>query len=210
MSDETRAATRKRRRTPGGRCFVVLLRGGLRVAEALALGERDLAMERLGLGTARRPGSRVASNSRSGRSSASSTARPARAPLVERQCTRQGSPARRPSGHPASLRAAPAAPRRRRRARTRGVPLNVIRRQLGHANLSGPERRVCARYHRRPRPRPICSPGDRVRRRALPPVGAAARPARRRNRRRLLRAPGVGGRRRREAVGGATSARRGR
>jgi integrase len=35
----------------------------------------------------------------------------------------------------APLRAAPAAPRARARAGPRGVPLNIIQRQLGHANL---------------------------------------------------------------------------
>jgi len=42
-----------------------------------------------------------------------------RAALVERQRARRVSPARRPSAHPAPLRTAPAAPRSRRRARSR-------------------------------------------------------------------------------------------
>ena len=99
--------------------IVVLWRGGLRVAEALALGERDLdprrgsLLVRNGKGGRRReigmdawgweqlrPGSPPASSCRSGRCSASSTARPAggrgRAPT--RASSSAGSPPRRVSG----------------------------------------------------------------------------------------------------------------
>jgi site-specific recombinase XerD len=130
-----------------------LWRGGLRVAEALALGERDLdprrgsLLVRNGKGGRRReigmdawgrsnyaPGSPLASSSRSGRCSASSTARPVdgrgRAPTrVEfRRLTAQAGIRRRFAPH--QLRHAHAVELARE-----GVPLNVIQRQLGHANL---------------------------------------------------------------------------
>jgi integrase len=119
---------------------IVLWRGGLRIQEALALGERDLdprrgsLLLRSGKGGRRheigmdawgweqlRRGWMPASSCRSGRCSALSTARPAggrgRAPTRA-----SSSAARRPRGHPATLRAAPATPRPRRRARPRGRP----------------------------------------------------------------------------------------
>ena len=107
--------------------IVVLWRGGLRVAEALALGERDP-----------RRGSLLVSNGKGGRrreigmdawagSSCGPGRRPRRAPgwatvlrdrrpvpraaVVERQRARRVSPACRPSGYPAPVRAAPATPR---------------------------------------------------------------------------------------------------
>ena len=134
--------------------IVVLWRGGLRVQEALTLGERDLDHRRgsllvrngkgrppprdrdgrLGLGAAtavaRRP------DRAAGRTAVLRHRRPdARAAVVERQRARRVPPARRPRRHPAPLRSAPAAPRPRRRTRARRVPLNVIQRQLGHLNL---------------------------------------------------------------------------
>ena len=119
--------------------IVVLWRGGLRIQEALALGERDLdprrgsLLVRNGKGGRRReigmdawgweqlrpwlgrPG-RAA-----GRAAVLRHRRPdPRAALVERQRPRRVPPARRPGGYPAPLRAAPAAPCPRRRARPRG------------------------------------------------------------------------------------------
>jgi integrase len=44
-------------------------------------------------------------------------------------------PARRPRGSQASVRAASAAPRSRLELAREGVALNIIQRQLGHANL---------------------------------------------------------------------------
>ena len=121
--------------------IVVLWRGGLRVAEALALGERDLDPRR---------GSLLVRNGKGGRRREIGmdawgweqlrpwlAARlelpvgplfcvidgPTRGPaLVERQRARQIPSARRPSRHPAPLRTAPAAPRSRCRARTRRRP----------------------------------------------------------------------------------------
>jgi hypothetical protein len=98
--------------------IVVLWRGGLRVGEALSLGERDLdprrgsLLVRNGKGGRRReigmdawgweqfrPGSPLASSSRSGRCSASSTARPADGPgrALTRASNSVGSPPRRVS-----------------------------------------------------------------------------------------------------------------
>ena len=56
-------------------------------------------------------------------------------PLVQRQCALRIPPARRPSRYPAPLRAAPAPPCAAVELAREGVPLNVIQRQLGHANL---------------------------------------------------------------------------
>ena len=121
--------------------IVVLWRGGLRVAEALALalGERDLdprrgsllvrngkggrrreiGMDAWGLGAtaplARRP-PRAAGRAAVLRHRRSDP----RAVLVQRQRARRVPPARGPGGDPAPLRAAPAPPRPRRRARPRG------------------------------------------------------------------------------------------
>src|SRR5215203_4217492 len=58
-----------------------------------------------------------------------------RAALVERQRARRVPPPRGPGGYPAPLRAAQAAPRTCRQLAREGMPLNVIQRQLGHANL---------------------------------------------------------------------------
>jgi integrase len=117
---------------------VVLWRGGLRVAEALALGEWDLDPRR---------GSLLVRNGKGGRRREIGmnawgweqlrpwlTARlelpvgplfcvidgPTRGWPWSRQRARRVSPARRPSWYPAPLRATPAAPRPRRRARSRG------------------------------------------------------------------------------------------
>jgi hypothetical protein len=99
--------------------IIVLWRGGLRIQEALALGERDLdprrgsLLVRSGKGGRRReigvdawgrsrwaPGSPLASSCRSGRCSASSTARPAGGPGRAPMCASSsaGSPPRRVSG----------------------------------------------------------------------------------------------------------------
>ena len=99
--------------------IVVLWRGGLRVAEALALGERDLDPRRGSLlmrngkggrrreigmdawaGRSSRPGSPPASSSRPGRCSASSTARPAgdRGRVPTCASSSAGSPPKRVSG----------------------------------------------------------------------------------------------------------------
>jgi hypothetical protein len=115
---------------------VVLWRGGLRVQEALALGERDLdprrgsLLVRHGKGGRRReigmdawgweqlrPCSRHASSSRSGRCSASSTARPAGGPGRAPGCASSsaGSPPGRESDggsrHPHSATPMPSNPR---------------------------------------------------------------------------------------------------
>jgi integrase len=111
---------------------VVLWRGGLRVAEALSLGERDLDPRR---------GSLLVRNGKGGRrreigmdawgweqlrpwlaarlelpgwGAVLRHRRPdLRAALVERQRARRVPPARRPSGHPTPLRTSPAPPRPR-------------------------------------------------------------------------------------------------
>jgi integrase len=118
--------------------IVVLWRGGLRVQEALTLGEADLDLRR---------GSLLGRNGKGGRrreigmgrlglgAAAPLARRPPRAPgraavlrhrrpdprtaLVERQRARRIPPGCRPSGDPAPLRTAPAPPRPRRRARAR-------------------------------------------------------------------------------------------
>jgi site-specific recombinase XerD len=133
--------------------IVVLWRGGLRVQEALALGAHDLDAStahcswRNGKGGRRRetgmdawgweqlrPWLAARVELLSARCSASSTARPAGA-VVKRERARRVSPARRPRRDTAPLRITPASPRPRPGARPRGVALNVIQRQLGHANL---------------------------------------------------------------------------
>ena len=132
--------------------IVVLWRGGLRIQEALALGERDLDPRR---------GSVLVRNGKGGRRreigmdawgweqlGPGSDAR-RRAPVGPLFCVIDGPTRGRPwssangasssAGSPpkraSAPSAAPAAPRPRRRARREGVPLNVIQRQLGHANL---------------------------------------------------------------------------
>ena len=119
--------------------IIVLWRGGLRIQEALALGERDLdprrgsLLVRNGKGGRRREigmdawgvGAAATVAGRPGRAADRAAVlrhrRPdPRAAVVERQCARRVSPACRPGGYPAPLRAAPAAPRPRRRARPRG------------------------------------------------------------------------------------------
>ncbi len=57
------------------------------------------------------------------------------AALVSRSGPRDAPAARRHRRRATTLRAAPTAPRPRRRDGREGVPLNVIQRQLGHANL---------------------------------------------------------------------------
>jgi integrase len=113
--------------------IVVLWRGGLRVQEALALGQRDLDARPRLTARAQRQG-RPATRDRHGRlglraaaalarRSPRAPARPAvlchrrphpRATVVKRQRARRVPPARRPSGYPAPLRTTPAAPRPRR------------------------------------------------------------------------------------------------
>jgi site-specific recombinase XerD len=134
--------------------IVVLWRGGLRVQEAIALGERDLdprrgsLLVRNGKGGRRREigmdawgwgscgrGSPPASSCRSGRCSASSTARladgrwsSANVPVEFRRLAAHAGIRRRFVPH--QLRHAHAVELARE-----GVPLNVIQRQLGHVNL---------------------------------------------------------------------------
>jgi integrase len=55
--------------------------------------------------------------------------------VVRRRRPLRVSPARRSGGGQASVRAAPAAPRAPLELAREGVPLNIIQRQLGHANL---------------------------------------------------------------------------
>jgi integrase len=136
------------------RALIVLLwRAGLRIHEALALTEGDLDQRRGSLliprgkaGAAARsawtrgdgknsgPGSSCGPSFRSVPCFASSPARRAAAsgrPLRRaRSCV---APLRRPGFGP--LRAAPTAPRPRRRNGREGVPLIVIQRQLGQSNL---------------------------------------------------------------------------
>ncbi len=88
--------------------IVVLWRGGLRVAEALALGERDLDPRRGSLLVRNGKGGRPAPRDRDGR----------RGLGIQRRFA------------PHQLRHAHAIELARE-----GVPLNVIQRQLGHANL---------------------------------------------------------------------------
>ena len=87
-----------------------------------------------GAGSSSGRGSLPAPSSRSARCSASSTARPAGGPGQARACAPScaDSPLTLVS---APVCAAPAPARTRARARPRGVPLNIIQRQLGHANL---------------------------------------------------------------------------
>jgi len=58
-----------------------------------------------------------------------------RATLVKRRGPLRVPPARRSGGDQASVRAPPAAPRHALELARQGVPLNIIKRQLGHANL---------------------------------------------------------------------------
>jgi integrase len=58
-----------------------------------------------------------------------------RATVVKRQRARRVPPTRRSGGYPTPLRAAPAPPRPAVELAREGVPLNIIQRQLGHANL---------------------------------------------------------------------------
>jgi hypothetical protein len=119
-----------------GAMIVVLWRAGLRIQEALALGDLDpgagrcsSAMGRAagaersawttGAGSTCAHGSANAPGCPSGRCSASSTAPPAAA-LVGRRGPQRAPAPRCDCGRPASVRAAPAAPRARARAGARG------------------------------------------------------------------------------------------
>jgi hypothetical protein len=55
--------------------------------------------------------------------------------VVSRRCAKRVSPARRAGGRPPAVCAAPAASRYPLELAREGVPLNIIQRQLGHANF---------------------------------------------------------------------------
>jgi integrase len=130
--------------------IVVLWRAGLRIQEALAFAEHDLdprrgsIVVRRGKGGRRREVGMDEWGWEQVRAWLSARAElpvgvavlrhqrtDPRATVVGRRSPRRVSPRRRRRRCPASVCAAPVAPR----ARTRGRPLNIIQRQLGHTNL---------------------------------------------------------------------------
>jgi integrase len=137
----------------GRAMIVVLWRAGLRIQEALALAEHDLdprrgsVLVRYGKGgrPARsgmdewgwehlRPWLKRATRT-AGRAAVLHHRRPDPRPaVVGRRRTQRVPPARRSRLRQAAVRAAPAARHALELARE-GVPLNIIQRQLGHANL---------------------------------------------------------------------------
>ena len=132
--------------------IVVLWRAGLRIHEALALGEADLDPRRaaraprqgwppprgrhgrLGLGATAALAHRARRSS--GRSAAVYRHRPySRTRLLRGGCAYRVASRRRQRRRPPALRTPPAPPRARRRDGPRRVPLIVIQGQLGHTNL---------------------------------------------------------------------------